>query len=42
MDEGPANAAGPEWLARCIRNPIPNSRFIYDWVRLGMRIYVHH
>ena len=25
----------------CIRNPIPNSRFIYDWVRLGMRIYVY-
>jgi hypothetical protein len=25
----------------CVRNPIPNSRFIYDWVRLGMRIYVH-
>ncbi|MGH3092145.1 MAG: L,D-transpeptidase family protein [Gaiellaceae bacterium] len=24
----------------CIRNPIPNSRFIYRWVRLGMRIYV--
>jgi hypothetical protein len=26
----------------CIRNPTPNSRFIYRWVRLGMRIYVHH
>jgi hypothetical protein len=25
----------------CIRNPVPNSRFIYNWVRLGMRIYVH-
>jgi L,D-transpeptidase catalytic domain len=25
----------------CVRNPIPNSRFIYNWVRLGMRIYVH-
>jgi hypothetical protein len=25
----------------CVRNPIPNSRFIYDWVRLGMRIYVY-
>ncbi len=24
----------------CVRNPIPNSRFIYDWVRLRMRIYV--
>jgi hypothetical protein len=27
--------------AGCIRNPIPNSRFIYDWVRLGMSIYVY-
>jgi lipoprotein-anchoring transpeptidase ErfK/SrfK len=25
----------------CVRNPIPNSRFIYEWVRLRMRIYVH-
>ncbi|MGH3038764.1 MAG: L,D-transpeptidase family protein [Gaiellaceae bacterium] len=25
----------------CVRNPIPNSRFIYDWVRLRMRIFVH-
>jgi lipoprotein-anchoring transpeptidase ErfK/SrfK len=25
----------------CVRNPIPNSRFIYRWVRLRMRIYVH-
>ena len=25
----------------CIRNPIPNSRFIYNWVRLGMPIVVH-
>jgi len=25
----------------CIRNPIPNSRFIYDWVSLGMSIYVY-
>jgi hypothetical protein len=25
----------------CVRNPIPNSRFIYKWVRLRMRIYVH-
>ncbi|MGH3031912.1 MAG: L,D-transpeptidase family protein [Gaiellaceae bacterium] len=25
----------------CIRNPTPNSRFVYDWVRLGMRIYVY-
>lgn len=33
----------PPWAAShgCIRNPIPNSRFIYDWVRLGMRIYVY-
>jgi hypothetical protein len=34
----------PSWPAShgCIRNPIPNSRFIYDWVRLRMRIYVYH
>jgi L,D-transpeptidase-like protein len=25
----------------CIRNPIPQSAFIYDWVRLGMSIYVY-
>jgi hypothetical protein len=25
----------------CIRNPIPNSKFIYDWVRIGMPIYVY-
>jgi hypothetical protein len=25
----------------CIRNPIPNSRVIYNWVRLGMSIYVY-
>jgi hypothetical protein len=25
----------------CVRNPIPNSRFIYEWVRLRMRIYVY-
>jgi L,D-transpeptidase catalytic domain len=25
----------------CIRNPIPNSRFIYDWVRIGMPIFVY-
>jgi hypothetical protein len=25
----------------CIRNPTPNSRFIYDWVSLGMSIYVY-
>ena len=25
----------------CIRNPIPNSKFIYDWVRLGMQIFVY-
>jgi hypothetical protein len=27
--------------AGCIRNPIPNSRFIYGWVRLGMSIFVY-
>ena len=26
----------------CIRNPIPDSRFIYRWARLGMRIYVYY
>jgi L,D-transpeptidase catalytic domain len=25
----------------CVRNPIPFSRFIYGWVRLGMPIYVY-
>ena len=25
----------------CIRNPIPNSKFIYDWVQLGMPIFVY-
>jgi len=25
----------------CIRNPTPNSKFIYDWVSLGMSIYVY-
>ncbi|HSI80295.1 MAG TPA: L,D-transpeptidase [Solirubrobacterales bacterium] len=25
----------------CIRNPEANSKFIYDWVRLGMSIYVY-
>lgn len=25
----------------CIRNPIPNSIFIYNWVDLGMKIWVH-
>jgi len=25
----------------CLRNPIPNSRFIYNWVRLGMPIFVY-
>ena len=25
----------------CIRNPIPNSVFIYNWVSLGMPIYVY-
>jgi L,D-transpeptidase catalytic domain len=25
----------------CVRNPIPYSRFIYGWVRLGMPIYVY-
>jgi len=25
----------------CVRSPIPDARFIYDWVKLGMRIYVY-
>jgi hypothetical protein len=25
----------------CIRNPIPDSRFIYDWVELGMKVWVY-
>lgn len=25
----------------CVRNPIPNSRFIYNWTRLGMPIFVY-
>jgi lipoprotein-anchoring transpeptidase ErfK/SrfK len=25
----------------CLRNPIPDSRFIYDWVKIGMRIWVY-
>ena len=25
----------------CVRNPIPESVFIYNWVRLGMSIYVY-
>jgi L,D-transpeptidase catalytic domain len=25
----------------CIRSPITDARFIYDWVRLGMSIYVY-
>jgi lipoprotein-anchoring transpeptidase ErfK/SrfK len=25
----------------CVRNPIPFSRFIYGWVRIGMPIYVY-
>jgi hypothetical protein len=25
----------------CIRSPIPDARFIYNWVRLGMSIYVY-
>ena len=25
----------------CIRTPVPDARFIYDWVRLGMSIYVY-
>ena len=25
----------------CVRNPIPLSVFIYNWVRLGMSIYVY-
>lgn len=24
----------------CLRNPIPGSRFIYDWVDIGMTIWV--
>ena len=26
----------------CIRNPIPNSVFIYNWVELGMKIWVYN
>ncbi|MEO8093009.1 MAG: L,D-transpeptidase family protein [bacterium] len=26
----------------CIRNPIPNSRFIYNWVSIGMQIFVYN
>jgi L,D-transpeptidase catalytic domain/Putative peptidoglycan binding domain len=26
----------------CIRIPIPNSRQVYDWIPLGMRIFVYH
>ena len=26
----------------CIRNPIPDSKFIYDWVSIGDRIWVYH
>ena len=25
----------------CVRNPIPDSKFIYDWIRLGESIYVY-
>ena len=25
----------------CVRNPVPYSRFIYGWVRIGMPIYVY-
>ncbi len=25
----------------CVRNPIPESIFIYDWVKIGMSIYVY-
>jgi lipoprotein-anchoring transpeptidase ErfK/SrfK len=25
----------------CIRSPVRDARFIYDWVRLGMSIYVY-
>jgi L,D-transpeptidase catalytic domain len=25
----------------CVRSPIPDARFIYNWVRLGMSIYVY-
>jgi hypothetical protein len=25
----------------CVRNPIPNSRFIYNWVSIGQSIYVY-
>jgi hypothetical protein len=25
----------------CVRNPIPNSKFIYNWVSLGMSIYTY-
>jgi lipoprotein-anchoring transpeptidase ErfK/SrfK len=25
----------------CIRSPIPDARFIFDWVRLGMSVYVY-
>jgi lipoprotein-anchoring transpeptidase ErfK/SrfK len=25
----------------CVREPIPNAIFIYNWVRLGMSIYTY-
>ena len=25
----------------CVRNPIPFSRFIYNWVEIGMPIHVY-
>jgi lipoprotein-anchoring transpeptidase ErfK/SrfK len=36
-------AAVPTYPAShgCIRSPIPDARFIYNWVRLGMSIYVY-
>jgi peptidoglycan hydrolase-like protein with peptidoglycan-binding domain len=26
----------------CIRNPIPDSKFIYDWISLGDKMFVYH
>jgi hypothetical protein len=33
----------PTWPAShgCVRNPIPNSRYIYNWINLGMPIAVY-
>ena len=25
----------------CLRIPIPNSRFVFDWINLGDRIFVY-